>query len=350
MKAAVLHGNEDLRYEEYPTPEVLPGTVRVRVRAAGICGSDIPRVLHNGAHFYPIILGHEFSGVIDAVGEGVTELAVGDTVTGAPLVPCMACSDCQEGNYALCRQYSFIGSRRAGAFADYVVIPARSAVKYDPSVPFWQAAMFEPATVALHGLLKSGYQGGECVAILGGGTIGMFTMQWAKILGARKTVVFDILPERLDLAMRSGADAVVNTREEDVAARVAELTEGKGFGRVFETAGNPATLKMSLAVAANSAAVCLIGTPSKNIEFTPREWEQINRKELHISGSWMSYSAPFPGKEWELTAHYFSTGQLKCDEGLIDRKFPMSRAAEAFALYKTPGAVKGKIMLVNEEE
>lgn len=93
MKAAVLHANEDIRYEEYPTPQTKPGTIMVRVRASGICGSDIPRVLHNGAHFFPIVLGHEFSGDVVEVGEGVTGIAVGDTVSGAPLVPCMKCGE-----------------------------------------------------------------------------------------------------------------------------------------------------------------------------------------------------------------------------------------------------------------
>ena len=104
MKAAVLHANEDLRYEDYPTPEVRPGTVLVRVKASGICGSDIPRVLHNGAHNYPIVLGHEFSGVVEQVGEGVTSIREGMRVSGAPLVPCMKCDDCAKGNFSLCIQ------------------------------------------------------------------------------------------------------------------------------------------------------------------------------------------------------------------------------------------------------
>ena len=129
MKAAVLYANRDIRYDDYPTPQAGAGEVRVKVLASGICGSDIPRVLHNGAHFFPIVLGHEFSGVIDQVGEGVTGLAVGDHVSGAPLVPCLKCADCQKGNYALCRHYSFIGSRQQGSFAEYVVMPAINAVK-----------------------------------------------------------------------------------------------------------------------------------------------------------------------------------------------------------------------------
>lgn len=348
MKAAVLYGNEDVRYEEYPTPELRPGTVRVRVRAAGICGSDIPRVLHHGVHFYPIVLGHEFSGVIDAVAEDVSGLSVGDTVSGAPLLPCMRCADCQSGNFSLCRHYSFIGSRQQGAFADYVVLPAPNVVPYDPAIPFTHAALFEPATVGLHGLLTSDYRAGETVAILGGGTIGIFTMQWAKIFGAKQVVVFDLVDERLALATRLGADAVVNPKKQSLSDAVQELTGGRGFDRVFETAGSSATLKNAFEVAANRATVSYIGTPHTDTTFTPKEWEQLNRKELRVHGSWMSYSAPFPGKEWGLTAHYFATGQFKIDEGIIDRTFPMSRAGDAFTLYKTPGLVKGKLMLVNE--
>ena len=346
MKALVLHGNEDLRYEEYPTPELKPGCVKVRVRAAGICGSDVPRVLHNGAHFYPLILGHEWSGVVEEIGEGVTRVKVGDTVSCAPLVPCMTCGDCMRGNYSLCKHYDFIGSHSDGGFAEYVVMPEINAIPYDPSIPFEVAAMFEPATVGLHGLYCNDYKGGEYVAILGGGTIGLFTMQWARIFGAKKTVVFDISDDRLALAKRLGADEVINTLAPDYKEKAMALTGGKGYGMVFETAGNPATIKMGFELAANKAHFCCIGTPHTEVTFTPKMWELMNRKEFRLTGSWMSYSAPFPGKEWELTAHYFATGQLKFDPELIYRTFPLKDGMEAFNLYKTPGAVKGKLMLI----
>ncbi|MDL2233723.1 galactitol-1-phosphate 5-dehydrogenase [Ruminococcaceae bacterium OttesenSCG-928-L11] len=348
MKAAVLHGNEDIRYEEFPTPETGPGMLKVRVRATGICGSDVPRVLHNGAHFYPIVLGHEFAGDVVEVGEGVDCLTVGDTVSGAPLVPCLRCDDCMRGNYALCRHYSFIGSREQGSFADYVVIPAINAVWYDPAIPYHQAAMFEPSTVALHGLFCNEYRGGEDVAILGGGTIGLFAMQWAKIFGARSVTVFDIDEGRLALAKRLGADYAVNTRRDSYREEAMAPTNGRGFGQVFETAGSTATMHMAFELAANKAGVCFIGTPHVDMTFTPKLWENMNRKEFRLTGSWMSYSAPFPGREWELTAHYFATGQLRFDPALIFRTYPMSAAAEAFALYKDPSQVHGKIMLVNE--
>jgi L-iditol 2-dehydrogenase len=314
MKAAVLHGNEDIRYEEYPTPEVKPGTVKVRVKAAGICGSDIPRVLNNGAHYYPIVLGHEFSGIVEEIGEGVTKVKVGDTVSGAPLLPCMKCGDCQRGNYSLCKHYGFIGSHDQGAFAEYVVMPEANAIPYNPVIPFEVAAMFEPATVSLHGMYCNDYAGGGDVAIIGGGTIGLFAAQWAHIFGAKRVVVFDLVQERLDLAKRLGADEVINTGDPDFMAKAKALTDGKGYDYVFETAGNPITIQMGFELAANKAHYCCIGTPHKDMTFTPKMWEYMNRKEFKLTGSWMSYSAPFPGKEWELVAHYFATGQLKFDD------------------------------------
>lgn len=349
MKAAVVCANEDVRYMDYEETQVTPGTVKVKVKASGICGSDIPRVLQNGVHFYPIVLGHEFSGDVVEVGEGVTSVKVGDRVSGAPLVPCMKCDDCQKGNFSLCKHYSFIGSRQQGSNADYVVIPEQNAVVYDPCIPYEQAAMFEPSTVALHGVYQNQYQGGGYVAILGGGTIGMFTMQWTKIFGSRKVVVFDISDERLELAKRLGADEVINTTQEDYLEKAMAITENKGYDYVFETAGQVPTLKMAFDVAANKAHVCCIGTPHAEITFTPALWEKMNRKEFYLTGSWMSYSAPFPGKEWKLTAHYFATGQLKFDPGFIYKKMPMSQAQEAFQMYKTPGLVQGKILLMNED-
>ena len=348
MKAAVVTANEEVRYMEVEEPSAGPGMVKIRVAASGICGSDIPRVLHHGVHFYPIVLGHEFSGDVAEVGEGVTKVKVGDRVTGAPLLPCMKCDDCQNGNYSLCRHYSFIGSRQQGSNADYVVIPEQNVIPYDPSISYEQGAMFEPSTVALHGLLQNDYRGGGTVAVLGGGTVGMFTMQWARIFGAAKAVVFDISPRRLALARRLGAEAVVDTTKENFMEEAMALTGGKGFDYVFETAGQVSTMQTAFALAANKARVCFIGTPHENLSFTPAQWENMNRKEFHLTGSWMSYSSPFPGKEWELTAHYYATGQLKFDPDFIYKKMPMSQAQEAFQMFKTPGLVQGKLLLINE--
>ena len=348
MKAAVVVANEDVQYQEVEEPQVTPGHVKIKVRYSGICGSDIPRVLNHGVHFYPIVLGHEFSGDVVEVGEGVTKVKVGDRVSGAPLLPCMKCDDCQKGNYSLCKHYSFIGSRENGSNADYVVIPEQNAVPFDPSISYEQGAMFEPSTVAIHGLLQNDYQGGQCVAILGGGTIGMFVMQWAKIFGAKEVVVFDISDERLELGKRLGATAGINTLEEDFMDKAMALTGGRGYDYVYETAGNSITIKMAYQLAGNKAQICCVGTPTNEVTFSVKEWENMNRKEFILTGSWMSYSAPFPGHEWELVAHYFKTGELKFDDSFIFKKVPLSEIASAFEMYKTRGLVKGKILIDSE--
>lgn len=349
MKAGVVHAREDIRYEDIEKPKAEPGKVVVKVKYTGICGSDIPRVNGDACHYFPNVLGHEFSGVIDEIGEGVTSVRPGDRVAGIPLVPCMKCEDCQKGNYSLCKHYSFIGSREFGSFAEYVAVPEKNVVKFSDDVDFVKGAFFEPATVALHGLERTDYKGGGTVAILGGGTVGMMTMQWAKIFGARKTVVFDIVDERLDLAKRLGADAGINTLQEGFMEKAMELTGGRGYDYVFETAGNTITMKMAFSLAANKAEVCFIGTPTKELSFTVDEWENMNRKEFKLTGSWMSYSAPFPGHEWDLTAHYFGTGELKFDDSFVYKIQPLSKIAEAFEWFKTPGTVKGKVLINSEQ-
>lgn len=348
MKAGVLHAKDDIRYEEIPMPTVSKGEVLVKVKATGICGSDLSRVLGDGAHFFPIVLGHEFSGEVSEIGEGVTSVKVGDRVAGVPLVPCLTCEDCQKGNYSLCKHYSFIGSREQGSFAEYVKLLDRNVVKFDDSVSFEQGAFFEPATVALHGLLCADYRAGEDVAILGGGTVGMFTAQWAKIFGAKRVFVFDIDNDRLALAKRLGADETINTLDKDFRQQIDELTNKKGFGFVYETAGVDITMKLAFEIAGNKASICFIGTPTKDLVFTPKLFENMNRKEFKLTGSWMSYSAPFPGKEWTLTAHYFSTGELKFDSSFIFKKVPLNNISDAFDMFKMSGAVKGKVLIVND--
>ena len=343
MKAAVLHGVEDIRYEEIDTPEIEEDEVLIRVKATGICGSDIPRVNSDAAHYYPIILGHEFSGEIAETGEGVTDLKKGDRVTGAPLIPDHNCIDCARGNYAQCSNYSFVGSRQSGSWAEYVKIPARNAVKLPDKVSYVQGAFFEPTTVGLHALFLMNFQGGREVAVIGAGTIGLLAIQSAKALGAKRVFAFDIDDERLEVAAQYGADLCINTGKDGFKEIVNKKTNNRGFPVVLECAGVEFTEKLSLEMAANKGKVMFIGTPSKEISLKPSEFENINRKELMVRGSWMSYSAPFPGEEWDLAGHYFKKDKIKVEK-LIDRIIPMEDIDQAFKDI-AQGNVKGKILL-----
>ena len=162
-------------------------------------------------------------------------------------------------------------------------------------------------------------------------------------------MLFRSLDERLELAKRLGIDYGVNTSKGNYMDEVKEITEGRGFDYVYETAGNTITMKMAFELAANKAGVCFIGTPTRELSFSIAEWENINRKEFTLTGSWMSYSAPFPGDEWKLVAHYFKTGQLKIDDSFIFKKMPLSQIDEAFRMFKTPGLVRGKIFIDSEK-
>ncbi|MGE5607093.1 MAG: galactitol-1-phosphate 5-dehydrogenase [Bacteroidota bacterium] len=344
MKAAVLYGQQDIRYIDVATPQIDEGEILVRVKMSGICGSDFPRVLGTGAHYYPIVLGHEFSGEVAEIGSEVKSIKVGDQIAGAPLVPCLRCVDCQQGYYSQCKNYSFIGSRIPGSWAEYVKIPEINAVKLPDGVTFEQGAFFEPTTVALHGLFVMGFRGGGDVAVIGAGTIGLLALQCARTLGAKRIFAFDIDHHKLRLASEYGADYCINTRDPDFKKLAMELTSGRGFEMVVESAGVEFTEKLSLEIAGNKGNVMFIGTPSKNIFLTPREFEFINRKELTVRGSWMSYSAPFPGKEWELAGYYFQQGKIQCRE-LIDRIIPLADIDKAFQDLAIPGKVTGKILL-----
>lgn len=340
MKAAILHGNADLRVEDMPDPTPEEGEVLVRVAYSGVCGSDIPRFIHNGAHFYPIVLGHEFSGEIVDVGGGVDKAVIGTKVACAPLVPIFEHPQSQRGNFALGKGYSFIGSRRQGGFADYVTMPLVNAVPLDAAVDLLAGAFMEPLTVGLHAINIMEFRPGHTTAIVGMGTIGLLLMQSAKLLGAGTIYAFDIDPAKLELAKSYGADVLVNSGDEKA---IEEVISSGGCEFVFETAGAPAAEILALRIAAGKGRVMYVGTPHVPLTLQPPEFEEINRKELTIQGSWMNYSAPFPGWEWTFGAEVLGNNRIRLD-GLVDRVIPLSQAGTIPSLLQS-NSVRGKIML-----
>jgi L-iditol 2-dehydrogenase len=348
MKAAVLYGDNDLRYEDWKKPEAGAGEVLVKVKESGLCGSDIPRTIHGGAHFYPIVLGHEFSGEIVGLGEGVTQRAMGDRIACVPLIPDRSDPQSQKGNYSLSKGYKFIGSRIQGGWAEYVSMPWENAVVLPDSVSYTEGAFFEPITVALHALNIMKFEGGRDVAITGMGTIGLLALQCVRAMGARKITVFDIDSSRLNLAKELGADLCLNTMDEGFKEEALAFTGGVGYEVCLETGGVPITEILCLDLAAPKGTVMFIGTPHKPVTLQPHEFEYINRKEIIVTGSWMNYSAPFPGWEWDMANYLFSNNKVRTEK-LIDRKIPLSQASTAVADLLKPGAVKGKILFQCEK-
>lgn len=306
LRAAILEENNVVKIQEIEMPEIKDEDVLVQVKYSGVCGSDIPRLFNNGARFYPIILGHEFSGIVTKVGSKVENIAAGDKVAVAPLEPCMKCSDCIKGHFSQCKHYSFIGSRKQGAWAEYVAVPAKNAVKLPKGVSLKEGAFFEPLTVALHGLSLLDYPVNKKIAILGMGTIGQLVLQCVKSSIQKEITAVDINDEKLEFSIELGADNTYNPLK-----ATGKLSD---YDLVIETSGVPDNFKKALEIAGNKGNVLFIGTPHGNVEYTPAEFENINRKELTLTGSWMNYSNIFPGEEWEMANSLFKENKVKIDK------------------------------------
>ena len=313
MKEIVIPENNQLEIRETGIPEYGDYDVLVKVIYSGLCGSDIPRIFPHGAHFYPVRLGHEFSARVVATGSKVSSVKEGDNICCVPLIPNFSAPECQRGFYSLGKGYSFVGSRLPGGNAQYVTMPESSCFLLPEGVTPLQGAFFEPVTVGAHPILMAGGCQDKNVIVLGVGTIGLLAMQSAKALGAKSVTAIDINNERLDLAKQLGADHVINVAQENALEEAAFLADINFDQLILETAGTPQTFKLALKIAGPRAQVALIGTLHKDLALTYTEYEQILRKELFVFGSWMNYSAPFPGDEWRLTIDMFRNGQIQID-------------------------------------
>lgn len=320
--------------------------VLIKIRSAGICGSDKNRFLGlERLHHYPIVLGHEFAGEVVEAGNAVTLVRRGDRVVGVPILPCHKCIECQQGNFAQCEKYCFVGVQVQGSYAEYIKLPESNALKLADTISYDEGALVEPSTVALHALELVRFRGGEDVAIIGGGTIGLLTCEWAKILGARRVFIFDLDSEMLELSKKFGADVTLNTNDAKFYDTAMEKTSQKGFAYVFDAAGVDFTFKLAFRLAGTKSSICYVGIPNRELSYPADVFFNLYKKEFQLTGSLMSFSAPFPGKEWDLTLKQLEAGKLKFYEGLILNRLPLRDIALAQGLFRTPGATRGKIML-----
>jgi len=346
MKAAILHNQGVMTYEDTPTPEPEAGSVRLKVASVSICGSDIKRYV-GGHRMYPIILGHECAGIIDRVGAGVDEALIGQHAAVIPVVPCFECEPCRRGCYSACHSYSFIGSRQPGGFAEYLVMPERNALILPPDLPLEYAALIEPSSVARHMLALGDFQAGQTAIVLGAGSIGLFLVQWLRILGAKLIICSDISDESLEIARVLGAHVTLNPQRDNVVSEVRALT-GDGVDVALEMAGVPQTLEQTVPVTRPRGKVVLGGNQpvgqSLKLEFI----EAMMRRELSMTGCFLSYSAPFPGHEWTDTIAVLERGEMDMDT-MISHRFPLSQTPDVFAQIGAHTLAHRKIMLNPEE-
>lgn len=346
MKAAILENKGVMSVQEVPTPTPQPGNVILKVKAVSICGSDISRYV-KGHRMYPLILGHEGSGVITAVGEGVSDSLIGKHAAIIPLVPCFECEQCKAGRYSACHSYSFIGSRQSGGFAEYVELRETNAFILPDDLPFEAAALIEPSTVARHIIDLGNFEAGQSAIVLGAGSIGLMAVQWLRILGAKLIICTDVVDENLATAKKLGAHVTLNPKNVDVKAEVKKLT-GDGVDLALECAGAPQALAQTIQVTRPRGSVVCGGNQPLDASLPMSFIEDLMRKELRLNGCFMSYSAPFPGHEWTETVRYLLDGQLDMAT-MISHRYPLSQAAQVFEDIGARRMAFRKIILQPEE-
>jgi len=348
MTAVRMYKPADLRVERVEAPEIGEDEALVKVMAVGVCGSDIPRINVYGAYISPIIPGHEFSGEIIKTGKNVSGFEAGDHVTVPPLIPCYKCRYCAMGEYSLCEDYSYYGSRRDGAFAQYIAVKAANLLKVSKSVPFDCAATADPLANALHGLKQARFVAGESICVYGVGAIGLYMLQAAKELGAKKTAAVDVSEEKLESAKKCGADATFNGLDKDVAAKVAEYF-GEGADVVADVSGSPAAQLNAIMSAAKLGRVVIVGISHKGLDLTEQAVDRIMRGQISVIGSWNSFSSPFPGWEWTKGVEMMEEGRINCAD-VITHRLPLKDAPAVFEKIRKGGFYYNKIIFLPWEE
>ncbi|WP_236895927.1 galactitol-1-phosphate 5-dehydrogenase [Clostridium beijerinckii] len=340
MKALIIEDVKKLLYKDIEIPKVEKDKVLIKVKACGICGSDVPRARDGAVHSFPQVVGHEFSGDIVEIGSEVEGYKVGDRVTAAPLIPCRKCENCEKGKPAMCTNYSFIGSREQGAMAEYVAVPSRNLIKLADNVTYEQGACIEPITVALHGVERVNIISGKKAIVYGCGTIGILLMQCLKAKGIEKIYVIDIDDFKLSIAKELGAYEVINPLK--IGVKEYFYKHGK-VDYVFETAGVNFIQSEVLNLVDRLGSVVYVGTAHKDVIIDYKTFENILRGELNVTGSWMSYSAPFPGSEWKAAVEYLESGKINVDK-IITHRFKLEDGYRAFEAMLSKGENSIKVM------
>ncbi len=319
MKAARLHAIGDFRCDQTEVPEPRGEELLLKVEACGICGSDFPRVFQHGTSSgkYPLTLGHEFAGVVAAVGEKADPGLVGVRGAVFPLIPCRVCDACKTAHYAMCEHYDYLGSRRDGGFAEYCLIPSKWHLIPSRSAAPEALAMTEPACVAQHAVRRSGVQPGQFLVIYGAGPIGIMAARWAKLFGAVPLLV-DIAPGKVEFARAHGMDAV-NSREEDVLEAVRARNGGQMADAAIEGTGAPTALADCVNCVRPLGGVALLGNPMGDTVLPLKIHSMALRKEVDIHGVWNSSRAPYPGDEWAVTVRMLEEERLQVADLITDR-------------------------------
>ncbi len=331
MKAAVLYQPGEIKVVEMQEPEPGAGEVLIRIQACGVCGTDHSLFVGGFPATYPVIIGHEFSGVVAAIGPGVKNVSLGDRVTVDPNRVCRRCEYCRMGSEHLCENLSSMGVHIHGADAEYCVMPESNVYQIPDSVSFEEAAFTEPLACAIHGLELAHVRQGDTVLVLGAGGMGNLITQLASQAGAAQVIVSEPIQFRRGKALENGATRVIDPFNQDVDAELRKIRR-IGADVVFEVAGNLKLQAAAVYYARRGGQVVWFGcSPSDGkIEVNPY---YINDAELNISGS---FNNPFATAR---AVHMLGSKKVRVDN-LISHHISLNAYPDVFKIFGGPDTLK----------
>jgi len=330
MRALVFDGPGKLEFKELPAPEIEADEVLIRTSYAAVCGTDAHML--DGA--FPaktgIVMGHEASGVVEALGGRVTHLEPGQRVVVSPIIVCGRCKPCRSGRYNICQHRKHLGIEADGVIADFFKLPGYSVYPAPEGLDPKEAALVEPAAVGYHAVCRAAPTPSETVVIIGDGPIGLFMLESVVAFGSQRIILSGHRKRRLDLALELGADRIVRPPEEDLRAVVMEETAGAGADLIIEAAGRPETIGESVHLARSAGRLMVVGIPSGEIPF---DFVDLVRREIDLLTSDASlYATELP--------HELVAKRILDARPLITHTFPFEESIDAIRASKGKDAIK----------
>ncbi|MFT4106034.1 MAG: galactitol-1-phosphate 5-dehydrogenase [Lacrimispora sp.] len=350
MKAYVLHGINDFLSETVPDPLPAENEVVVKVRAVGICGSDIPRIYKTGAHTHPLIPGHEFSGEVVKLGKSVDSKWQGKRVGVFPLIPCGKCAQCQKKQYEMCQNYNYLGSRRDGGFAEFVAVPAENLIALPDNVSFEEAAMLEPMAVTVHAMRRIQPKRNDKVVICGLGTIGLLLLMFLKEAGIEDILVIGNKDFQRDIACQIGLDekCYCDSRKQDADQWIKEQTNGQGADVFFECVGKNETYAQAVKNAAPSGRVMLMGNPYSDMQLEKAVYWNILRNQLTVMGTWNSSFTHDTHDDWHYVLERLEQKRITPSK-MISHHIPFDKLEQGLFIMRDKKEDYVKVMGIMQE-
>lgn len=330
MKALVFDGPGAVRLKDYPKPKISDDEVLIRTQFAAVCGTDAHMLSGSFPARNGIVMGHEASGVVEAVGRRVTHVAPGQHVVGSPIVICGGCLACRSGRYNVCQHRKHLGIEADGVFAEYFKLPGYSVFASPPGLTPEEGALVEPAAVGYHAVCRATPTPSDTVVVMGSGPIGLFILESVVAFGCQKIIVSGHRQRRLDLARQLGAHRVVRPPDEDLEAVVMEETNGSGADIVIEAVGRPDTIAESVRLVRSAGKIMMVGIPAGPVSF---DFVHLVRREVDLLTSDASLYA------YE-RIHELVAKKVLDVRPLITHTFPFEQAIEAIETSKAQDAIK----------